>query len=65
MNIVVVYTIKNKAETFGCFKEYLNRYENELESKIKKVRSDNGREFVNSEFEDLFRVKVRHQNYSI
>lgn len=55
-----MYTIKNKAETFGCFKEYLNRYENELESK--KVRFDNGKEFVNSKFENLFRAKeIRHQ----
>ena len=59
---VDAYTIKNKAETFECFKEYLNIYENELGSKIKRVRSDNGREFVNSEFEDLFRAKgIRHQ----
>lgn len=44
--------MKNKSEAFSCFKRYKVLVENQLNKKIKILRSDNGREFCNKEFDD-------------
>lgn len=57
-----VYTLKSKDEAFKYFIEFMNRCEKQLGKVIKYVRSDNGREFVNRNFENLFREKgIVHQ----
>lgn len=57
-----VYFLKTKDEVFDSFVEFMNKPETELNKKIKKVRSDNGTEFVNQRFENLFKEKgIQHQ----
>lgn len=57
-----IYFIENKNEALKCFKEYKAVAENQLQKKIKILRSDNGLEFCNKEF-DLFLNKsgILHQ----
>jgi transposase InsO family protein len=47
-----VFFFKNKSETFEKFKIYKEMVENEMDSKIKCLRSDNGGEFTSKEFMD-------------
>ena len=44
--MTVVYFLKNKSEAFQNFKIYKEMVENEMDSKIKCLRSDNGGEFT-------------------
>jgi len=48
-----VFLLKTKDEAFECFKTYKAEVENQLEKKIKCVRSDRGGEYFSNEF-DLF-----------
>lgn len=57
-----IYFMKNKSEAFQCFKDYTAKVENKLNKKIKILRSDNGREFCNGEFDSFLRIKgIVHQ----
>jgi len=49
----VVYTINNKTEVSKCFENYLNVVENWTGKRIKKIRCDNGREFINNEMSQI------------
>jgi hypothetical protein len=44
--------LKNKSEAFENFKIYKEMVENEMDSRIKCLRSDNGGEFTSKEFMD-------------
>lgn len=59
---VYVYFIKHKSDTLEKFKQFKNLVENETERKIKVLRSDNGKEYVNREYQ-LFLEKfgIQHQ----
>jgi hypothetical protein len=46
--MTVVFFLKNKSETFENFKIYKEMVENEMDSKIKCLRSDNGGEFTSN-----------------
>lgn len=46
-----IYFMKNKNEVFQHFKDYKVKVENLLERKIKILRTDNGGEFCNSQFD--------------
>lgn len=46
-----VYFIAHKNEVLDKFKEFKNKVENFLQSKIKMLQSDNGREYCNKEFD--------------
>ena len=48
--MIVVCFLRNKSEAFENFKVYKEMVENEMDSKIKCLRSDNGREFTSKEF---------------
>ena len=48
-----VFFLKEKLEAFNKFKAFKTLVENEIEAKIKCLRSDNGGEFTSKEF-DLF-----------
>jgi len=48
-----VYTFKSKTEVNECFVEYINTVENITGKKIKKLRCDNGKEYINK---DIFRL---------
>jgi transposase InsO family protein len=50
--ITVVCFLKNKSKSFENFKIYKEMVENEMDSRIKCLRSDNGREFTSKEFMD-------------
>jgi transposase InsO family protein len=51
-----VYLLKTKDEAFNYFKTYKAEVENQLERKIKRLRSDRGREYFSNTF-DEFSVK--------
>jgi hypothetical protein len=50
--MTAVFFLKNKLEAFENFKIYKEMVENEMDSKIKCLRSDNGGEFTSKEFMD-------------
>lgn len=45
-----VYLMKNKGESFEKFKEYKNEVENQLDKRIKTLRTDRGGEYLSNEF---------------
>ena len=45
-----LYLVKTKDEALNCFKIYKAEVENQLEKKIKRVRSDRGGEYLSNEF---------------
>jgi hypothetical protein len=53
--MTVVFFLKNKLESFENFKIYKEMVENEMDSKIKCFRYDNGGEFTSKEFMDYCR----------
>ncbi|KAL9239091.1 hypothetical protein vseg_013443 [Gypsophila vaccaria] len=46
-----VYLMKHKSESFEKFKEFQNKVENQLDRKIKALRSDRGGEYISNEFD--------------
>ena len=48
--MTTVFFLKNKLEAFENFKIYKEIVENEMDSKIKWLRSNNGRDFTSNEF---------------
>jgi transposase InsO family protein len=50
--MTAVCFLRNKSEAFENFKVYKEMVENEMDSKIKCLRSDNGGEFTSKEFMD-------------
>ncbi|KAL0295139.1 UNVERIFIED_CONTAM: Retrovirus-related Pol polyprotein from transposon TNT 1-94 [Sesamum radiatum] len=50
-----VYLMRYKSEAFGRFKEYRLEVENQTNRKIKALRSDQGGEYLNSEFIDYLK----------
>ncbi|KAJ9538124.1 hypothetical protein OSB04_030857 [Centaurea solstitialis] len=50
-----VYLIKHKSETIEVFKTFQNEVENQLNRKIKTLRSDRGGEYLSQEFQDHLR----------
>ena len=50
---VWVYFLRQKNEAFSMFKKFKALVENQTRRKIKKLRTDNGLEFVESEFEEF------------
>lgn len=49
---VFVYFFKSREEVFGKFKKFRKMFEKQCERKIKTLRSENGKEFVNAAFGD-------------
>jgi hypothetical protein len=52
IRMTAVCFLRNKSEDFENFKVYKEMVENEMDSKIKCLRSDNGGEFNSKEFMD-------------
>jgi transposase InsO family protein len=48
-----IYFLRNKSEVFDKFKEFKGLVENQIEKKIKVLRTDNGGEFYGNEFEEF------------
>jgi hypothetical protein len=51
---VWVYFLKHKNDVLTAFKQWKALVENQIGRKIKKLRTGNGLEFCNSEFNTLF-----------
>lgn len=57
-----VYFLRHKNESLDCFIEFKKKVENRLDIKIKAIRTDNGREFVNENFRNyLNKSGICHQ----
>jgi hypothetical protein len=57
-----VFFLHDKSHTCDIFKTFVRRAENEFEQKLKKVRSDNGSEFKNTNVEEFCDEKgVKHE----
>jgi transposase InsO family protein len=52
--MTAVFFLRNKSDVFENFKVYKEMVENEMDSKIKFLRSDNGGEFTSNEFMDCY-----------
>ena len=48
-----VYLISHKLEVLDYFRCYINLVENQLDKKIKTLRTDQGREYLSEQFKDL------------
>ena len=48
-----IYFLKKQSEVFDRFKEFKALVENQIEKKIKVLRTDNGGEFCSKEFEEF------------
>jgi transposase InsO family protein len=57
-----VFFLHDKSETQGVFKKFLRRAQNEFNLRIKKIRSDNGSEFKNTQVDDyLDEEGIKHE----
>lgn len=48
-----VYLISYKSEVLECLRRYLNVVENQIDRKVKTLRTDRGREYLSDEFKEL------------
>ena len=48
-----VYLISHKSEALECFRKYINLVENQLDKRIKMLRTNRGREYLSDEFKQL------------
>ena len=57
-----VFFLHHKSEVASCFKKFAKREQNEFEVKLKKIRSDNGKEFDNTNIEAYYdEVGIKHE----
>ena len=47
----MVFFLHDKTEVASCFKKFAKRAQNKFEVKLKKIRSDNGKKFDNTNIE--------------
>lgn len=52
-----VYCIRSKSEIPLCLREYVNQVENLTGKKVKTIRCDNGKEYINSSVQQFIREK--------
>ncbi|KRT85004.1 hypothetical protein AMK59_208, partial [Oryctes borbonicus] len=53
--IAVVYRIKNKSEVFDRFIQYINLMQSQTGKRVKEIRCDNGREYINKDFYEFMK----------
>lgn len=59
---IFIYFLKTKDEAFSKFKLFKSEIENQTGKKIKRIRSDNGGEFVNDKFKDFLEEHgIKHE----
>lgn len=47
---IFLYPLKNKSEAFEKFEDFFNLIENQMGKKVRAIRSDNGKEYINKHF---------------
>lgn len=62
---VMGYMLKSKTEVFAKFKEFKVFVANQINKKIKKLRSDNGSEYINDKFPSFLRANGIHYQTSV
>ena len=56
------FFLDDKTEVASCFKKFAKRAQNKFEVKLKKIRSDNGKEFDNTNIEAYCdKVEIKHE----
>ena len=63
--MTAVFFLRNKSEAFENFKVYKEMVENEMDSKIKCLRYDNGGEFTSYEFMDYYNMHGIKRKFSV
>lgn len=59
---IFIYFMKRKSEAFDMFKTFKSLVENQTDRKIKKLRTDNGTEYMNDSFEHYLKCNgIIHQ----
>lgn len=57
-----VYFLKHKSEVPSCFRNFIYKLKSETGLKLKTIRTDNGTEFLNENFEDVLKqFGILHQ----
>jgi transposase InsO family protein len=57
-----VFVLQDKSKTQEVLKKFLKRAQNEFDAKVKRIRSDNGTEFKNTQVEDyLDEEGIKHE----
>jgi IS30 family transposase len=57
-----VFILQDKSETHKVLKKFLKRAQNEFDAKVKKIKSDNGTEFKNTQVEDFLDEEgIKHE----
>jgi hypothetical protein len=57
-----VFFLHDKGETQEVIKKFLKRAQNEFDAKVKKIRSDNGTEFKNTQIENYLNEEgIKHE----
>jgi transposase InsO family protein len=57
-----VFFLQDKSDTQEVLKKFLRRTQNKFDAKVKKIRSDNGIEFKNTQVEDFLDEEgIKHE----
>jgi hypothetical protein len=57
-----VFFLQDKSETQEVLKKFLKRAKNEIDAKVKKIRSDNDTEFKNTQIEEFLDEEgIKHE----
>lgn len=56
-HFLVVYLLKRKSEVFDCLRQYVEEVEAKWNLEVSKIRSDNGKEYVNNNMENYVKEK--------
>ncbi|GJV43852.1 putative ribonuclease H-like domain-containing protein [Tanacetum coccineum] len=59
-----VFFLRTKDETSAILKDFIRQIENQLNQKVKTIRSDNGTEFKNKEVIEFYGIKGIKREYS-
>ena len=60
-----VFFLHDKIKVVACFKKFAKRAQNEFEVKLKKIRSDNGKEFDNTNIEAILAWLKKHMMWNL
>ena len=58
----MIFFLHDKSKVVSCFKKFAKRAQNEFDVKLKKIRSDNGKEFNNINIEAYCdKIGIKHE----